>query len=182
MSSTVTSARFVQVPSTLLSSVRGFVVGDRAPLDAVNALREIGYQLGEEVYAGLDERMARDFAGSRWTELEPAEFWRAASGFFEDRGWGAVSFEDLHPAVGVLTLASWVEGESGGGPKGCHLSVGLFSALLERLAGGGVAVMEVPSRAEGEARLLFARGDVLGRVYEGIRAGHSVEAAVAALD
>ncbi len=181
MNATATSARFLQVPSALLSSVRAFVVGDREPADAVTALREIGYELGEEVYGALEERMTRDFAGAPWSRLDPAEFWRAASGFFHDRGWGTLTFRDLHPAVGELELADWVEGESGGGPRGCHLSVGLFSALLERLAGGGVAVMEVPGAAPGRTRLLFARGDVLGSVYESLRTGASADDAVAAL-
>lgn len=181
MNATATSARFLQVPSGLLSSVRAFVVGDREPVEAVTALREIGYELGEEVYAALEERMARDFAGAGWTEVDPAEFWRAASDFFAERGWGTLAFQDLHPAVGELELNGWVEGESGGGPRGCHLSVGLFSALLERLAGGGVAVMEVPAETPDRTRLLFARGDVLGRVYETVRTGGSVDDAVAAL-
>lgn len=181
MSTTVAAARFVQVPGSLLSTVRTVVVGDREPMEAVTALREIGYELGEEVYAGLEERMSRDFAGTAWSELDPAEFWGAASDFFSDRGWGSVAFRDLHPAVGLLELSGWVEGESGGGPRGCHLSVGLFSALLERLAGGGVAVMEIPAARPDETRLLFARGDVLGRVYESIRSGAPIEDAVSAL-
>jgi hypothetical protein len=181
MSANAMTARFVQVPGSLLSTVRAFVVGDRGPMEAVTALREIGYQLGEEVYAGLEERMSRDFPGTGWGELDPAEFWDAASGFFAERGWGSVAFHDLHPAVGVLDLSGWVEGESGGGTRGCHLSVGLFSALLERLAGDGVAVMEVPAAEPGATRLLFARGDVLGQVYESISTGAPLEDAVAAL-
>jgi hypothetical protein len=181
MNETATAPRFLQVPSALLSTVRSFVVGDRDPMAAVTALREIGYQLGEEVYAGLEERMTRDFSGSRWEELDPAEFWRAASDFFHSRGWGRVAFRDLHPAVGVLELSEWVEGESGGGPRGCHLSTGLFSALLERLAGDGVGVLEVPAASADQTRLVFARGDLLGRIYETVRAGGSVEDAVSAL-
>jgi hypothetical protein len=181
MNATANAPRFLQVPSALLSTVRTFVVGDREPMEAVTALREIGYELGEEVYAALEERMDRDFAGTRWSELQPAEFWAATSQFFSDRGWGSLEFRDLHPAVGVLELSGWVEGESGGGPRGCHLSVGLFSALLERLAAGGVAVMEVPSDSPDRTRLLFARGDLLGQVYESIRTGASAEEAVAAL-
>jgi hypothetical protein len=181
MPSTATSARFLQVPSTLLSTVRTALVGDREPLDAVNTLRGIGYALGEEVQDALAERMARDFSGSPWEELRPDEFWRSASGFFDDRGWGRLAFRDLHPAVGMLELEGWVEGESGGGPRGCHLSVGLFSALLERLSGTGMAVLEVPASASGGPRLLFARPDVLAEVYEALRTGSTAEEAVAAL-
>jgi len=173
--------RFLQVPASLLGTVRQFVVGDREPMDAVNVLRQIGYELGEEVYGSLNERLARDFSGAEWGSLDPAEFWRAAGTFFSDRGWGMLEFRDLHPAVGVLELTRWVESEAGGGPRGAHLSTGLFSALLERLAGGGVAVMEVPSGDADRTRLLFARGDVLGQVYEHVRGGASVEDALARL-
>lgn len=178
---TAAPARFLQVPATLLGTVRRFVVGDREPMDAVTVLRQIGYELGEEVYGALQERLARDFGGSRWDALDPAEFWRAAAGFFADRGWGTLEFRDLHPAVGVLELTGWVESEAGGGPRGAHLSTGLFSALLERLAGGGVAVMEVPSGSADRTRMLFGRGDVLGQVYEQVRTGAPVEDALATL-
>lgn len=180
MNATATAARFVQVPGALLGTVRAFVVGDRGPMEAVTALREIGYQLGEEVYAALEERMGRDYSGAAWTELDPEEFWRAASGFFEDRGWGRLAFRDAHPAVGVLELEEWIEGDAGGGPRGSHLSVGLFTALLERLSGSGVAVMELPAGTD-RTRLLFARPDVLGRVYESIAAGTALDGALAAL-
>jgi hypothetical protein len=181
MNTIAAPARFLQVPAGLLGTVRRFVVGDREPMEAVNVLRQIGYELGEEVYESLRERLSRDYAGTEWGALDPTEFWRAAAGFFADRGWGTLSFRDLHPAVGVIELAGWVESEAGGGPRGAHLSTGLFSALLERLAGGGVAVMEVPSGAADRTRLVFARGDVLGQVYEHVRGGASVEEAVARL-
>ncbi|HEX6037137.1 hypothetical protein [Longimicrobium sp.] len=178
---TAAPSRFVQVPATLLGTVRRFVVGDREPMEAVTVLREIGYELGDEVYGGLQARLSRDFSGASWDALDPAEFWRAAATFFADRGWGTLEFRDLHPAVGVLELTGWVESEAGGGPRGAHLSTGLFSALLERLAGAGVAVMEVPSGAADRTRLLFARGDVLGQVYEHVRGGARVEEALARL-
>jgi hypothetical protein len=178
---TAAPPRFLQVPASLLGTVRRFVVGDREPMEAVTVLREIGYELGEEVYGGLQSRLSRDFSGAEWGALDPAEFWSATATFFADRGWGTLSFRDLHPAVGVLELTGWVESEAGGGPRGAHLSTGLFSALLERLAGGGVAVMEVPSGSADTTRLLFGRGDVLGQVYAQVRGGAGVEDAVASL-
>jgi hypothetical protein len=181
MTTTQSPPRFLQVPSGFLATVRGFLVGDREPLDAVQTLRGIGYELGEEVQAALLERMGRDYPDAPWEGLDPVDFWRAASGFFADRGWGSVEFRDLHPGVGLLALSDWVEGESGGGPRGCHLSVGLFSALLERLSGSGVAVLEVPGSASGATQLLFGRPDVLAGVYESIRGGRPLEEAVAVL-
>jgi hypothetical protein len=181
MNATAAPAHFLQVPAGLLATVRRFVVGDREPMDAVNVLRQIGYELGDEVYDALRERLSRDYAGTEWGALDPSEFWRAAAGFFADRGWGTLSFRDLHPAVGVIDLTGWVESEAEGGPRGAHLSTGLFSALLERLAGAGVAVMEIPSGSADRTRLVFARGDVIGQVYEHIRIGGSLEDAVSRL-
>ena len=181
MNAIAAPARFLQVPATLLGTVRRFLVGDREPLDAVNALRQIGYELGDEVYAALGERLSRDFSGTYWDALDPVEFWRAAAGFFADRGWGTLEFRDLHPAVGAIELTGWVESEAEGGPRGVHLTTGLFTALLERLAGGAVGVMEVPSGSADRTRLAFGRGDVLGQVYEHVRGGASLEEAVGRL-
>jgi len=167
--------RFLQVPAGLLSSVRSFIVGDRDPVAAVTALREIGYGLGDEVYSALGGQ-----DGDALHQRTAADFWRSAEEFFAERGWGRLTFQDVHPAVGALDLDDWVESASGGGPRGCHISTGIFTALLERLSGGGVVVMEVPSPSGG-SRLLFARGDVLGAVYEKIQAGQTPGAAIAAL-
>src|SRR4051812_33051903 len=104
MNTIAAPARFLQVPASLLASVRTAVVGDREPMEAVTVLRQLGYELGEEVYASLQERVQRDFAGVSWAHLDPAEFWRAAASFFSDRGWGTLEFRDLHPAVGALEL------------------------------------------------------------------------------
>jgi hypothetical protein len=41
--------------------------------------------------------------------------------------------------------------------------------------------MEVPSGSADRTRLLFARGDILGQVYEGVRTGTPVEDVVARL-
>jgi hypothetical protein len=68
--------RFLQVPATLLASVRTAVVGDRQPLEAVTVLRQLGYELGEEVYASLQDRVSRDFSGVDWGGWSSATFTR----------------------------------------------------------------------------------------------------------
>ena len=68
--------------------------------------------------------------GAEWSGVAPEDFWEAAARFFDERGWGSLTFRDLHPALGALELADWVEAEAGGGPRGCHLSTGLFTALV----------------------------------------------------
>jgi hypothetical protein len=176
-----TTSRFLQVPAGLLSSVRRALVNDRPPLEAVTLMRQVGYELGEEVFDGLRERLERDSGGEDWRALAPHAFWPMAAEYFVSLGWGSVEQRDLHPAVGALELRGWIEAESDGGPPGSHLTTGIFSGLLERLAGEQVAVMEVPSGDPGRSRLIFGRGEVLGEVYEGIRDGASVDEAVARL-
>jgi hypothetical protein len=170
------AARFVHVPAGLLSSVRRALVDDRPPLEAVTRLRQVGYELGSDVFDGLRERLERE--GGDWAALEPEAFWRAAAEFFDALGWGTVEQRDLHPALGAADLMDWIEAESDGGPPGSHLTTGIFSGLLERMAGEPVSVMEVPTGDAGRSRLIFGRGDVLAAVYESIRDGASLDEAV----
>ncbi|HEX5724803.1 MAG TPA: hypothetical protein VFX98_05015 [Longimicrobiaceae bacterium] len=180
MNATLADTRFVQVPAELISSVRRALAADRAPLEAVTLLRQVGYELGDAVFEGLSGRLARDYAGVEALTLEPAEFWRSAGGFFAELGWGTVEHRDLHPGVGALDLAEWIESGADGGPAGCHVSTGIFTSVLGRLAGSEVVVMEVPRGSAG-SRLLFGSGEALGAVYESLRGGASLDDALAAL-
>jgi hypothetical protein len=175
------ATRLLQVPAGLLSSVRRALVNDRQPLEAVTLMRQVGYELGAEVFEGLRGRLEDESGGGDWSALDPDAFWGAAAEYFESLGWGSVRQRDLHPGLGSLELADWIEAESDGGPPGSHVTTGIFSGLLENLAGEQVAVMEVPSGDAGRSRLIFGRGEVLGEVYEGLREGASLEEAVARL-
>jgi hypothetical protein len=174
------TAHFVRVPADLFSTVRRALVSDREPMDAVTRLREIGYELGGSVDGGLREHVASSNGGVDAYALDPDRFWTTASGFFQELGWGRVEHQRMHPGVGALDLVEWIESGAEGGPQGAHISTGIFTDLLGRIAGGPVVVMEVPLAAD-RTRLLFGAGETLGAVYQSLSTGASLDQALATL-
>lgn len=175
-----TATAFVHVPAELLSSVRRALTNDRPPMEAVNLLREVGFELGSAVDEAMRAHVAEANGGAEIDSLDPETFWRSAAGFFEGLGWGRVEHERLHPGVGALDLVDWLESSAGGGPPGAHISTGIFTDLLGRLAGAPVVVMEVPS-GPGRTRLLFGSGETLGTVYQALSGGATLDDALARL-
>ncbi|HEX6749876.1 MAG TPA: hypothetical protein VF092_21465 [Longimicrobium sp.] len=175
---TATQAKFVQIPAGMISSMRRALAGDREPLEAVNLLRQVGYEVGEQVHAALSDRLAASGGDPR--EMDADHFWQGVSDYFEGIGWGRVEHRRLHPGVGALDLVDWLEAGSDGGPAGCHLSTGFFTDLLGRVAGAGVVVMEVPAEP-GRSRLLFGSGETLGEVYQSLASGASLDEALGRL-
>jgi hypothetical protein len=175
---TETQARFVQVPAGLISSLRRALANDRQPMEAVNLLRQVGYEVGEQVHQALSEHLA---ASGGVGEQDADAFWAGVSDYFEGVGWGRVEHRRLHPGVGALDLVDWIEAGSDGGPAGCHLSTGFFTDLLGRVAGDGVVVMEVQGEP-GRSRLLFGSGETLGAVYQSLASGASMDDALARLE
>jgi hypothetical protein len=175
---TATEAKFVQIPAGMISSMRRALASDREPLEAVNLLRQVGYEVGEQVHAALHQRLGAD--GGDPHELDADRFWQGVSDYFEGIGWGRVEHRRLHPGVGALDLVDWLEAGSDGGPAGCHLSTGFFTDLLGRVAGAGVVVMEVPAEP-GRSRLLFGSGETLGEVYSALASGASLDEALGRL-
>jgi hypothetical protein len=174
-----TTARFVHVPAELFSSVRRALVRDREPLEAVTLLREVGFELGGAVDSGLRQHVTGS-SGVDPYALDPDRFWRSASGYFEELGWGRLEHQRVHPGVGALDLVEWIENGADGGPQGSHISTGIFTDLLGRIAGGAVVVMEVPVDA-GRTRLLFGAGETLGAVYQSLSTGASLDQALASI-
>lgn len=173
------TARFVQVPAELFSSVRRALVRDREPLEAVTLLREVGFELGSAVDSGLRQHVAGGTGADPYA-LDPERFWESASGYFEGLGWGRLEHQRVHPGVGAIDLVEWIENGADGGPQGSHISTGIFTDLLGRIAGGAVVVMEVPVDA-GRTRLLFGAGETLGAVYQSLSGGASLDQALASL-
>jgi hypothetical protein len=175
---TETQARFVQVPAGLISSLRRALASDREPLEAVNLLRQVGYEVGEAVHQALSGHLAAGGGDAR--DLDADAFWDGVSDYFQEVGWGRVEHRRLHPGVGAIDLVDWIEAGSDGGPAGCHLSTGFFTDLLGRVAGDGGVVMEVPAEA-GRSRLLFGSGETLGAVYQSLAGGASLDDAIGGL-
>ena len=178
MNATATDARFVQVPAGLISSLRRALANDRQPMEAVNLLRQVGYEVGEAVSQSLTGHLGA--SGGDPGELDADAFWGGVSDYFEGLGWGRVEHRRLHPGVGALDLVDWIEAGSDGGPAGCHVSTGFFTDLLGRVAGAGVVVMEVPAE-QGRSRLLFGSGETLGDVYQSLSTGATLEDALGRL-
>lgn len=177
----IATDRFLQVPAQLFSSVRRALVSDREPLEAVTLLREVGYDVGQSVFGALCDHVSRDNGGADAFSVDVDRFWESASGYFEELGWGRVEHSRPHPGLGAIDLVDWMEQGSDGGPPGCHVSTGLFTDLLVRLADGApVVVMEVPT-GPGRTRLLFGNQDTLGAVYAAISTGASPDEAIARL-
>lgn len=179
MNATATDARFVQVPAGLISSLRRALANDRQPMEAVNLLRQVGYEVGEAVSQALSGHLGT--GGGNPGELDADAFWGGVSDYFEGLGWGRVEHRRLHPGVGALDLVDWIEAGSDGGPAGCHVSTGFFTDLLGRVAGAGVVVMEVPAEP-GRSRLLFGSGETLGDVYQSLSIGATLEDALGRLE
>jgi hypothetical protein len=175
---TDTDTGFVQIPAGMISSMRRALTSDRDPGEAVNLLRQVGYEVGEAVHQGLHQHLSA--TGADPHGLDADHFWRGVSDYFEGLGWGQVEHSQLHPGVGSLRLVNWLEAGSDGGPAGCHLSTGFFTDLLGRVAGEGVVVMEVPE-ARG-SRLIFGSADTLGAVYQSLAAGSSLDQAIGSLE
>jgi hypothetical protein len=171
---------FIEVPAELLSTVRRALTSDRPPMEAVTLLRTIGFELGGAVDQALRAHVSGENGGTAADSLDADQFWRSASGFFQKLGWGRIQHSRPHPGVGALELSNWIESGSEGGPPGAHVSTGIFTDLLGRLAGAAVVVMEVPA-GSGRTRLLFGSGETLGAVYQSISGGASVDEALARL-
>jgi hypothetical protein len=175
-----TATSFVHVPAELLSSVRRALTNDRPPMEAVTLLREVGFELGSAVDEAMRAHVTETAGSGAAETLDPDRFWRSASEFFEGLGWGRVEHTRLHPGVGALDLVDWMESGAGGGPPGAHVSTGIFTDLLGKLAGAPVVVMEVPS-GPGRTRLLFGSGETLGAVYQSLAGGATLDDALARL-
>jgi hypothetical protein len=178
---TTATDRFMQVPAELLSSVRRALTRDRDPLEAVTLLREVGYEVGGSVYGDLWDHVSHHNGGVHALSVPADRFWASASAYFERLGWGRLEHSQPHRGVGALDLVGWMEQGSDGGPPGCHVSTGLFTDLLGRLAEGApVVVMEVPG-GPGRSRLLFGSQEALAAVYAAIQGGATPDQAIASL-
>jgi len=179
----VTSRR-IQLPAGGLSALRSALAESQPTADAVATLRRIGFEMGERTYLELDERIA-DRLGAPPDEIPADGFWRELSDHFDELGWGHLGFEEVHPGVGSVASSDWVEGEAEGSTNpGCHLTTGLLSDLLGRVAQADVAVLEVQCRGRGDDRCLFLFGapDRLESLFEAVRSGTAYREAIASLD
>jgi len=161
--------REIAVPVRVFGDLRDAVAKEAGPLPAIRALHAAGYAAG---VAAADE--LRSSPDEDLRALPAEAFWARVSDFFSRRGWGTLTHEAIHEAVGTLTSPDWAEGTApGADDASCSFSTGFLSGLLTSLAGGPIAVLEVSCRARGDGRCSFAFGnalaihDLYGRLVEG---------------
>lgn len=152
-------------------------VGEEA---APQALQEIGYAAGEELFNSFRLWIANYTGVDDPGDLDAATLGEVLSTFFEAMGWGEVSMDQLGSAGLVLESDDWVEAdpEAAAAYPSCFITAGVFADFLTRLANGAtMSIMEVECRSRGDARCRFVAGapEVLEAVYAAISQGESYE-------
>lgn len=169
----------VSIPAQTLSQLRRSVREEAGPLAAVQALHGAGYATGDHLFESFSEHLHGPAA-----ETGADALWSALSEFFSARGWGTLTHEAIHPAIGVLRAREWQEADPDSESQpSCAFSTGLLSSLLSRVAGGPVAVLEVGCASRGDTDCMFAFGSepAVQHVYARLLEGVDLEEAVSTL-
>jgi predicted hydrocarbon binding protein len=171
-----TRAPELAIPVASLSALRQALTAEVGPDAAATALRAAGHAAGDAWYPQL----AADEG-----ELSETAFWRKLNRLFNSRGWGSLTHSGVHPGVGALDAADWVEAqpEAGEPRPSCFFTTGLLANLLGNAAGSDVAVMEVECRSTGanRCRFLFGNAEALNALYARVSSGDAVDAALSEL-
>jgi len=165
--------------SALRSALEAQVGGDAA----AQALRQAGYAAGDALFPLLAS--GPEDAGAPTGELPEPLFWRRVGDLFAARGWGRLEFSALHPALGALEAADWVEADATDGSlrPSCHFTTGVLANLLGHAAGEEIGVLEVECRSRGDlaCRFVFGGHDALAAIYEALAHGQELDQALAQL-
>jgi len=172
--------REIAMPVSVFAALRAEVAKEAGALLTVHALHHAGYTTGT---AAAPVLLANGAGES--TSLGESAFWVKLADFFGKRGWGTLSHERPHRAVGLLSSPDWAESTGGGNDPqaSCHFSTGFLSGLLSEIAGGPVAVLEVGCRARGGDACRFAFGSegAIHELYGRLIDGAELDGALAAL-
>lgn len=175
----------VGVPATLLPALRQSLhqaLGEQAP----QVLQETGFACGAAAYAAFSEWLRETVGVTQPEDLDATFLGETLSDFFSQAGWGALTVEQLGTAALVIDAQDWVENvrnpaEAESEPV-CHFTTGLLAAVLGRLAGNVVAVMEVEprERAGNVCRFLVGAPETLQIVFDGMTEGSDYESLLTA--
>ena len=170
------ATRDIRMPADTILTLRRALVRELGAEAAGRALQEAGNAAGD----ALHDRLARgeDIGGTPSTS-----FWDRLAALFRENGWGTVEHRPLHQGVGALDARDWFEVDPGARRPSCPFTTGVLANILGRVAGGEVAVLQVPlpDGSAGGCRFLFGGPDVLQRLYGGLREGNDLQAALASL-
>ncbi len=178
MTATPSRSSEVGLPIASLRAMRRALEAELGADAAARALQHAGHAAGDAFHALLA-------GGADPSQLPESEYWRRLNDLFAERGWGRLRFEPEHPGMGSLESADWAEAdpESGALRPSCHFAAGLLANVLGRTAGQEVGVLEAECRSRGDLRCLFYFGgaEALQRVYDALRSGRAVDAALTEL-
>jgi hypothetical protein len=172
------SNRDIRIPADFVLAIRKTLQRELGPEHAGQAIQEAGHSAGDAIYA----RLTRSEGHEALAATPSAAFWNRLSALFREMGWGAIRHEELHEGVGSLVATDWFEVDPGD-PGRCPFTTGVLANLLGRLAGAGVAVMQVPC-GNGQndcARFLFGSESVLDGLYSGLHAGRDLTESLSTL-
>ena len=142
-----------------------------------DALREAGYAGAASLFDAF-QTWLNDRGSERAEDLSIEAFSARAGEFFQNAGWGRVTFRSLHDALALVEIEDCWESElHGQGETGCHLTTGTLAGFLGCLADYPVGVMEVQCGTGGDSRCRFLAGnsDMLEHAYERITRGERWE-------
>lgn len=174
------AARDLAVPAASLVHLRRAIRKEAGPLRTIHALHDAGFATGDIVFREFEAAAKKELSA-----LDAGRFWEALSRFFQSRGWGRLTHEDLHPGIGLIRAQDWAECDPAGDEDqpGCAFTAGLLAHILGRVADGPVAVLEIScrSRSDGECRFLFGSEGAIHEVYGQLLGGRSLESVLEAL-
>ncbi len=143
---------------------------------AIRVLQTLGERTADLVVEELEA------ADTELRALEQGRFWAELSRFFQDRGWGEISQERIHPGLGLLRSPDCGESEvdTAASERNCDFTTGLLAGTFTRLAGASIEVVEVSCRSRGDVDCSFALGSAqaVRRLRELLDDGTSLEAAL----
>jgi hypothetical protein len=110
------------------------------------------------------------------------EFWSRLSGLFSDLGWGRLEHSQIAGGVFSLTAYDWAERSSESAATS-FFTAGVLAAILHRVAGESLAVLEVGQveDSDGASRFILGSPETLQAVFLHMQDGSGYEHAVAAV-
>jgi predicted hydrocarbon binding protein len=175
----------VGVPATFLPALRQTLhnaLGDQG----AQVLQEAGFACGDAAYEAFREWLLDKTGVTQPEDLDAAFLGETLSDFFAQSGWGTLAIEPLGAAALALDAADWVENvRNPSEPESepvCHFTTGLLAAVLGRIAGSVVAVMEVEPSTQDRTvcRFLVGSPETLQIVFDGMTEGSDYQSLLTA--
>ena len=170
----------ISVPVSTLHAMRDVLVRQKGAVEAAGLLRDIGLAAGDAFYELL--RSSADpgaGVGRPLEDLTIDEFWSRLSGLFSDLGWGRLEHSQIADGVFSLTAYDWAEGDADRGATS-YFTAGVLAAILHRVAGASLAVLEVGEvQGDGASRFILGSPETLQAVFLHMQDGAGYEHAIA---